>query len=165
MSEREVVIVGAGPAGVTAAVALKDLRLRPLVVDQADQVASSWRTRYDRLRLNTCRPFSHLPKRRFAKGTPMFPSRDQLVEHLEHHAREDGIDLQLGTRVERIERSDGHWALETSAGELRAPQVVVATGYEQEPIIPDWDATASPADSCTRAHTGAPTPSRTSGCW
>jgi cation diffusion facilitator CzcD-associated flavoprotein CzcO len=68
----------------------------------------------------------------------MFPSRDELIAHLERHAREDGIELRLGTRVERLSRSNGGWALETSAGELRAPQVIVATGYEQAPIIPDW---------------------------
>jgi cation diffusion facilitator CzcD-associated flavoprotein CzcO len=138
MTDAQVAVVGAGPAGVAAAVALKDRQLRPVVLDEAEQVASSWRARYDRLRLNTCRPYSHLPKRRFARGTPMFPSRDQLVEHLDRHAHEDGIDLRLGTRVERIDRSDGGWALETSEGELRTPQVIVATGYEQEPIIPDW---------------------------
>jgi Pyridine nucleotide-disulphide oxidoreductase len=138
MSERHVVIVGAGPAGIAAAVALKDRGIRPVVVDQAERVASSWRRRYDRLRLNTCRPLSHLPKRRFPKGTPMFPSRDQLIEHIERHACEDGIELRMGTRVERIDRANGGWALETSAGELRAPQVIAATGYEQEPIIPDW---------------------------
>lgn len=138
MSEHQVVVVGAGPAGVAAALALKDVDLRPLVLDQADAVGSSWRGRYDRLRLNTCRPFSHLPDRRFPKGTPMFPSRDQLIAHVEHHAQEDGIDLQLGTRVERIDRDDGGWVLRTSAGQARAPQVVVATGYEQAPYIPDW---------------------------
>jgi cation diffusion facilitator CzcD-associated flavoprotein CzcO len=138
VSERQVVVVGAGPAGVAAAVALKDRGLRPLVVDQADEVASAWRSRYDRLRLNTCRPYSHLPGRRFPRGTPMFASRDQLVEHLDRHAHEDGIELRLGTRVERIDRSDGRWALETSGGELRAPQVIVATGFEQTPIVPDW---------------------------
>ena len=138
MTERQVVVIGAGPAGIAAAVALKDRGLRPLVVDQADEVASAWRGRYDRLRLNTCRPFSHLPGRRFPKGTPMFASRDQLVDHLDRHAREDGIDLQLGTSVRRVDRSDGRWALDTSAGDVKAPQVVVATGYEQEPIVPDW---------------------------
>ena len=138
MSEHQVVVVGAGPAGVAAAVALQDSKLRPLLVDEADHVASAWRRRYDRLRLNTCRPYSHLPGRKFPKGTPMFASRDQLVEHLDRHAHEDGIDLKLGTRVERIDRSNGHWALNTSDGELRAPQVIVATGYEAEPIIPDW---------------------------
>ena len=138
MPESQAAVIGAGPAGVAAAVALKDRRLRPLLIDQADEVASVWRTRYDRLRLNTCRPYSHLPKRRFAKGTPMFPSRDQLVEHLNHHAREDGIDLRLGTRVDRIERANGGWALDTSEGEVRVPQVIVATGYESEPVVPDW---------------------------
>jgi cation diffusion facilitator CzcD-associated flavoprotein CzcO len=138
MSEHQVVVVGAGPAGVAAAVALKDVGLRPLLVDAADEVASAWRARYDRLRLNTCRPYSHLPRRKFAKGTPMFPSRDQLVEHLDRHAHEDGIELRLGSHVERIDRSNGHWTLATSDGELRAPQVVVATGYEAEPLIPDW---------------------------
>jgi cation diffusion facilitator CzcD-associated flavoprotein CzcO len=138
MSESQVAVIGAGPAGVAAAVALKDRRLRPLLIDQADQVASAWRARYDRLRLNTCRPYSHLPGRKFPKGTPMFASRDQLVEHLDRHAHEDGIELRLGTSVNRLDRSDGHWTLDTSEGELRAPQVIVATGYEQAPIVPDW---------------------------
>jgi cation diffusion facilitator CzcD-associated flavoprotein CzcO len=138
VTDHKVVVVGAGPAGIAAAVALKDRRLMPLVVDEAEEVASAWRTRYDRLRLNTCRPFSHLPGRKFPKGTPMFASRDQLIEHLDRHAHEDGIDLQLGTHVHRIDRSNESWALDTSAGELRAPQVVVATGYEQYPIVPDW---------------------------
>ena len=93
MSEHDVVVIGACPAGVAAAVALKDRGLRPLLVDRADAVAPMWRARYDRLRLNTCRPYSHLPGRRFPKGTPMFASRDQLVEHLDRHAHEDGIEL------------------------------------------------------------------------
>jgi cation diffusion facilitator CzcD-associated flavoprotein CzcO len=138
MSEPQVAVIGAGPAGVAAAVALKDRRLRPLLIDQADQVASAWRARYDRLRLNTCRPYSHLPGRRFPRGTPMFASRDQLVEHLDRHAHEDGIELRLGSSVNRLDRSNGHWTLDTSEGELRVPQVIVATGYEQAPIVPDW---------------------------
>jgi cation diffusion facilitator CzcD-associated flavoprotein CzcO len=138
MSEHEVVVVGAGPAGLSAALALSDAGVRPLVLDHADRVGSSWRTRYDRLRLNSPRPLSHLPGRRFPKGTPMFPTRDQVIEHLERHALSDGIDLLLGTRVERIARDDKRWLVHTSAGEIRATQVVVATGYEHQPFIPDW---------------------------
>ncbi len=138
MSDRQVVVVGAGPSGLSAALALKDVGIRPLVVDKADAVGSSWRGRYDRLRLNTCRPFSHLPDRPFAKGTPMFPTRDQVVAHLDQHAREGGIDVELGTQVEGIRRDDGEWVVDTSGGERRAPQVVVATGYENAPVIPAW---------------------------
>jgi cation diffusion facilitator CzcD-associated flavoprotein CzcO len=138
LNEREVLVIGAGPAGLSAALALKDRGLRPLVLDRADRVGSSWRGRYDRLRLNTCRPFSHLPDRRFPRGTAMFPSRDDLVAHLERHAKEDGVEFRLGTGVERIDRDDGGWAIRTGAGDLRARQVIVATGYENTPFIPGW---------------------------
>jgi cation diffusion facilitator CzcD-associated flavoprotein CzcO len=136
--EHRVIVVGAGPAGIASALALKDAGLAPLVLDQADRVASSWRSRYDGLRLNTWRRFSHLPGRPFPRCTPTFPSRDQLIEHLERHAGEDGIELRLGTRVERIERGGGDWVVRTSEGDVRAPQVIIALGHEQAPFIPDW---------------------------
>jgi cation diffusion facilitator CzcD-associated flavoprotein CzcO len=138
MSEHQVVVVGAGPAGLSAALALKDVGLRPLVVDRAAEVGSSWRGRYDRLRLNTSRALSHLPDRRFPKGTPMFPTRDQLVDHLERHAREGGLELLLGTDVARIDPDNGSWEVATSGGELMARQVILSTGYEGAPFTPDW---------------------------
>lgn len=134
----EVVVIGAGPAGLSAALALRDAGLRPRVLDQADAVGSSWRTRYDRLRLNTCRPLSHLPGRRFAKGTPMFPTRDDVVAHLEQHASEEGLDVELGITVERVDRDGEGWTVRTSDGEVGTQQVVVAAGYEHDAFIPDW---------------------------
>lgn len=134
----DVVVVGAGPAGIASALALKDAGLSAVVLDRANQVASSWRSRYDSLRLNTWRRFSQLPGRPYPKGTPTFPSRDQVVAYIERHAGEEGIDLRLGTRVDRIERSDAGWAVKTSGAELRAPQVIVATGLEGAPHLPPW---------------------------
>ena len=134
----QVVVIGAGPAGVASALALKDAGVPPLVLDQAGQVASSWRGRYDRLRLNTWRRYSQLPDRPFPKGTPTFPSRDQVVEYLDRHAHEEGLELRLGTRVQRIEPDEGGWRIRTTAGEITTPQTVVATGFENEPLIPEW---------------------------
>jgi cation diffusion facilitator CzcD-associated flavoprotein CzcO len=132
------VVIGAGPAGLAAALALKDRGIRSLVIDRADRIASSWHQRYDGLRLNTWRRNSQLPDRPFPKGTPGFPTRDQVISYLEHHAGEDGIEIRLRTSAERIERNDDGWLVRTTAGELRAPEVVVATGYENRPVIPDW---------------------------
>ena len=138
MSESQIVVVGAGQSGLSAALSLKDLGLEPLVLERADAVASAWRGRYDRLKLNTWRAHSHLPDRPFPKGTPTFPSRDQVVRHLERHAAEEGLEFRFGTEVERIDRDGDRWIVTTRDGNVRSPQVVVATGYENDPFIPDW---------------------------
>ncbi len=138
MSEHDVAIVGAGPAGVAVALSLRDRGLRPLLIDRADEVASSWRARYDRLKLNTGRPFSHLPNRPYPKGTAMFPTRDDVVAHRERHARESGLELRLGTEVTRIDRQGTGWRLVTSTGDIDARQVVVANGTQHTPRIPEW---------------------------
>jgi cation diffusion facilitator CzcD-associated flavoprotein CzcO len=136
MTVHDVAIVGAGPGGVSVALSLRDRGLRPLLIERADHVGAAWRGRYDRLKLNTGRPFSHLPNRRYPKGTPMFPSRDQVVAHLDRHAREDGIELRLGTDVQRVDRRDRGWRLTTSTGDIDAREVVIAIGLHHTPRLP-----------------------------
>jgi cation diffusion facilitator CzcD-associated flavoprotein CzcO len=136
--EYQVVVVGAGSAGVSMALSLRDRGMRPLLIDRADEVASSWRGRYDRLKLNTCKQFSHLPGRPYPKDTPIFPTRDQVVDHLERHARDDGIELRLGTEVCRIDRLGDGWLLRSTSGDIACRQVVMATGYEHTPRMPSW---------------------------
>ena len=143
MHSCDAVIIGAGPAGVSVALSLKDRGLRPVLVDRADRVGASWSSRYDRLKLNTGRQFSHLPGRPFPHGTPLFPTRDDVVDHLERHAHEDGIDILLNTAVTRIDRNHRGWRLTTSDGDLNASQVVVATGYLHTPVVPQWPGTFS----------------------
>jgi cation diffusion facilitator CzcD-associated flavoprotein CzcO len=139
VAEHDVVVIGAGHGGIASALALKDRGVAALVVDEAQQVASRWQARYDRLRLNTSRPTSHLPGRPYPRATPMFPTRDHVVEHIQGHARDAGLELLLGTRVQRLSRRNGGWTVATGKSEFGARQVVLATGYENEPLIPDWD--------------------------
>ena len=134
MSECPVVLVGAGPTGIAAALSLRDRGVKVVVLDRAEQVASSWRTRYDHLKLNTGRQFSHLPKRSYPRGTPTFPSRDQVVEHIERSA--SGLDIRFKTTVERIDRGSGGWRMHASTGDVEARQVIVATGYDHTPHVP-----------------------------
>jgi cation diffusion facilitator CzcD-associated flavoprotein CzcO len=138
MSEQQVVVVGAGQGGISTALALKDVGVQPLVLDRADRLAAAWRDRYDRLRLNSCRWFSHLPDRRYPNGTPLFPGRDDVIAHLERYARDGGIEPRFGTRVTRIDGEHRAWVARTEDGDVPAAQVVIATGYEAVPTIPEW---------------------------
>lgn len=131
--------MGAGPAGLASAAELRRRGIPALVLEQADAVGYSWRRRYDRLRLNSSRPFSRLPGARYARGTGIFPSRDEVVRYLESYTARNRIDVRLGTRLERIDRDGGGWVLRTSTGDVCADQVIVASGYEHTPFLPDWD--------------------------
>jgi Pyridine nucleotide-disulphide oxidoreductase len=136
VSEWPVVVVGAGATGIAAASSLRNRGIRVVVLERTEQVASAWRDRYDHLRLNTGKQFSHLPRRRYPRGTPTFPSRDQVVEHIERSAC--GLDIRFKTMVERIDRGPDRWSLHTSAGDFEARQVIVATGYDHTPHVPEW---------------------------
>ena len=138
MDERQVVVIGAGAAGLASAGELRRAGVPAVVLDRSDAIASAWRGRYDRLRLNTSRLTSRLPKSRYPRGTSLFPGRDDMVRYLEAYAARNQLDVRLGTTVDRIDRDDGRWVVRSSAGELPADQAVVATGYENTPSIPDW---------------------------
>lgn len=132
------VVVGAGPAGLAVAGALAQRGVVPLVLDSAENVASSWRGRYDRLRLNTPRWLAGLPGARLPRFVGRWPSREDYLCFLESYARAHVPRLEHGVLVERVERVDGGWLLATSHGEVRAAAVVIATGYDRVPVVPDW---------------------------
>ncbi len=138
MSDRRVVVIGAGPAGLAAAAELGRLGLPATVLEQSSAVGASWRARYDRLRLNSSRWFSNLPGLRHERGGGPFPSRDQMVAYLEEYTRANGLDVRVDTRVERLDRNGSGWSLQTSQGELEAEQVIVSSGYAHTPFTPDW---------------------------
>jgi cation diffusion facilitator CzcD-associated flavoprotein CzcO len=138
MQDRRVIVIGAGPAGLASAAALRRKGVPSLVLERAPNVASSWRGRYDRLRLNSSRPFSKLLGARFPQGTPMFPSRDEMVSYYESYAQRNQVDVRHDVTVERIDRDGSELVVRTSDGEERATHVIVATGYAHTPHIPDW---------------------------
>ncbi len=138
----DVVVVGAGPGGLAVAAALRARGVDPVVVDRADRVGESWRTHYDRLHLHTPRGWSHLPGHRIPRRFGRWVARDDVVRYLEEYAAHHRLRLRLGTAVSRVDRTDderARWVVRLADGaELRAHDVVVATGYNHTPVAPDW---------------------------
>jgi putative flavoprotein involved in K+ transport len=137
-NDRRVVVVGAGPAGLASAAELGRMGIPALVLEQAAAVGWSWRGRYDRLRMNSSRPFSKLPGGRFKRGAGLFPTRDEMVDYLEDYAVRHRIQVLPETRLQRVDPGPGGWLLRTSSGDISADQVVMASGYAHTPFMPDW---------------------------
>ncbi len=133
-----VAIVGAGSAGLATAALLGRRGMPATVLEAGPEPGAAWRGRYDRLRLHTPRGLSALPGRRIPRRYGRWVRRDDLLAYLRSYADAEALDVRTGVRVERLERDRGGWLLETTGEPLRAGTVVVATGYNGAPWIPDW---------------------------
>jgi cation diffusion facilitator CzcD-associated flavoprotein CzcO len=133
-----VLVIGAGPAGLAVAAELRRRGVPAEIIERNGAVGSSWRSRYDKLRLNTHRHYSTLSGDRYPKGIPAFPTRDQFVRYLESYAERHDLSVRFGVEVERIDRSGEGWRVATSAGDLEARHVILATGREHTPRLPAW---------------------------
>ena len=132
------VIIGAGHFGLAIAHELQKRGLSVPVLDAADRVAAAWRHRHPQLRLNTHRLLSSLPGLRMPRRVGAFPSRDDVVRYLEAYEWRIDRPVEYRTRVRRIEPEGDHWRVETERGTVLAEEVIVATGRERVPYIPDW---------------------------
>ena len=138
MIKRDAAVIGAGPAGLAAAAMLRRRGIDAVVIDRASAVGSSWRGHYDRLHLHTVRWLSDLPGLRIPRSHGRWVHRDGVIEYLERYTEHHALDLMLDTKVSGLERRDERWILTTSRGDVETDAVVVATGYNNVPFMPDY---------------------------
>ncbi|MEA3020269.1 MAG: putative flavoprotein involved in transport [Actinomycetota bacterium] len=139
MERNEVVIIGAGPAGLAAAGALRHHGIGAVVLERSDAVGASWRGHYDRLHLHTVRWLSHLPGYKLPRRYGNWVARDDLIEYMEDYVDVHNLDVRTGVDVERLERDGERWLVHTGNGDgFEAARVVIATGYNKHPFLPEW---------------------------
>ncbi|MYW68056.1 NAD(P)-binding domain-containing protein [Streptomyces sp. SID8379] len=141
-----VYVIGGGPGGLAAAASLKAHGVRAVVLEKSDRVAASWRAHYDRLHLHTTRRLSSLPGLPIPRRFGRWVSRDNVVRYLEKYAEYHDLEVVTGVEVTRVDRAeDGSgWILRATGGrELSCAAVVVATGYNHTPRLPDWPGSAT----------------------
>lgn len=138
-TEREqVVIVGGGPAGLAAAAVLNGSHIDAVILERADEIGASWQGHYDRLHLHTVRWLSSLPGLRLPRREGRWVPRDGVVRYLKAYVRHHHLRVRLSTAVTSVQRDELGWRVETAAAPVRADTVIVATGGNRVPALPDW---------------------------
>ena len=109
-------IIGGGPAGLTAGVYLARYRRRILLVDAGDS-RLAW-----------------IPRSRNVPGYPDGIEGRELLGRLREHARQYEVPMQEG-RIERLSGSDGAFQAVVGGASLRARKVLLATGARD--VVPE----------------------------
>lgn len=138
-AERQrVVIIGGGPAGLAAAGVLKRRDIDAVILEQASEIGASWRGHYDRLHLHTVRWLSSLPGLRLPRSEGRWVSRDGVIRYLRAYVEHHRLHVRLSTAVSSLQRQGHGWRVETDAAPIDADAVIVATGSNRVPVVPDW---------------------------
>ncbi len=137
MTTVETIIIGAGPAGLACAAALRARGRSSVVIEKEHTLAASWHRHYDRLRLHTHKMHSALPGMPMPRSFPKYPSRLQIIEYLEVYSSSHDIEVRFGVRATTISK-EKVWTVDSSDGAFQARNVIVATGLANMPIRPNW---------------------------
>ena len=130
----QVVVIGAGQAGLSVSQALQQHGIRPLVLEK-NRIGHAWdQQRWDSFCLVTPNWQCQLPDFPYDGDQPQgFMAKAEIVAFLRRFAQHVGADVHEGVAVQRLSQTGSGYRLLTSEGEMRAQQVVVATGGYHTP--------------------------------
>lgn len=141
----EVLVVGAGQAGLAVARELERLSVTCVVHERRTRVGDSWRERFDSLELFTPRELSTLPGLSHSGDPQGYPGKDEMGDYVERYAEQFRLPVITSSGVARLSRTGQGFVAETTSGTATtAPAVVIATGGFQRPRRPPFACALSP---------------------
>ena len=139
IEKTEVLVVGAGQAGVAASEHLGKNGIPHLVLER-HRIAERWRSeRWDSLIANGPAWHDRFPGMTFSDSDPdAFPPTEQVADYLNAYAEMIAAPIRCGVEVAAVRRNSGRpgFRAETSEGTVEATYVIAATGPFQKPVIP-----------------------------
>ena len=131
----DVVVIGGGQAGLAVAWHLAQRGLRFIIVEAADEMAHSWRTRWDSLRLFTPAQYDALPGMAFPAPPDTYPGKDAVAAFLRDYAIAFDLPIRLGSRVTALTRVGDEFHVHAGEEIYPARQVVVASLPSNQPGV------------------------------
>jgi putative flavoprotein involved in K+ transport len=134
----QVIVIGAGQAGLSVGYHLARQGLRFVILDAGERIGDAWRRRWDSLRLFSPACLDGLAGMPFPAPPFEFPTKDQMADYLEAYAAHFKLPVRTGVRVDHLSRRDGVYVVKAGERVFEADQVVVAMASYQNRRIPEF---------------------------
>lgn len=143
----DVIVIGAGQAGLSAAYHLQRRGLDYLVFDAEEGPGGAWRHRWKSLRMATVNGISDLPGIAKPAVDPREPSSEFLTRYFREYEEDLGLAVRRPVKVLAVSREDnvpaGRLRIATTAGDWSAKAVINATGTWTRPFWPIYPGQSS----------------------
>lgn len=138
MRYTDVVVIGAGQAGLSSAYFLRRSGFDHVVLDANPGPGGAWQHRWPTLRMATVHGIFDLPGLRFDQPTPDTPAATALPEYFGAFEREYDLDVRRPVQVRAVRYGpDGRLLVEPAGEEPYAARAVInATGTWTRPFRP-----------------------------
>ncbi len=132
----DVVVIGAGQAGLASGWHLQQQGLNFLIFDEQPQPGGNWRNYYDSLELFSPAAYSSLPGLPFPGAAGHYPTRDEVVRYLERYADFFRLPILQGIRVANVCQEGEGFRITATIGQcFRREQL----SWLQEPsVVPTY---------------------------
>jgi cation diffusion facilitator CzcD-associated flavoprotein CzcO len=134
----DVVVIGAGQAGLSAAYALARAGADFVLLDGDEGPGGAWQHRWPSLRLDRAHRIAPLPGLDLPDADPATPASEVVAGYFADYERHFALPVRRPVAVRAVRRTDGGFALDTSAGEWTANGLVNATGTWTRPFWPTY---------------------------
>jgi putative flavoprotein involved in K+ transport len=140
----DTIVVGGGQAGLAAGYHLARRGIDFAILDENENVGDNWQNAWDSLRLFTPARYNGLPGMPFPLDRHAFATRDEMSAYLRAYAERFDLPVRQGVHVDRLSRGDDGYAVTAGPNRYEAANVVVATGPQHLPRIPDFAGELAP---------------------
>lgn len=134
MQKEDIIIIGGGPCGLAAAIALKKIGKNPLVIEKGNVVHSIYN-------YPTHQTFFSTSEKLEIGDVPFItedykPKRNQALSYYREVVKRKDLRINSFERVMSVSKSEDHrFYIATDKQEYMAPFIVVATGYYDHPNL------------------------------
>ncbi|PUB10353.1 YpdA family putative bacillithiol disulfide reductase [Paenisporosarcina sp. OV554] len=133
MKKADAIIVGGGPCGLAAAISLQNIGLSPVIIEKGNVVEAIYNYPTHQTFFSTSEKLAIGDVPFIIEGRK--PKRNQALVYYREVVKLKKLQVNRFETVERVEKKQDFFVVNTSKGVYHAKVVVIATGYYDHPNL------------------------------